>query len=366
MQTSKEANNTRHMVNTNLQHFSTSDAPVDNFLFWALYVRTFDTTAGKSCDKSPIAQIEQIVQKILYQGHLASLPQRGLVLDLVTFQCLSYVVSRYNDHLPAGTCLDVNSILRQFIQQRGNINHQQSSIHTRISCIRSCLQWCLRELGEGTEPQSPLHDIPTEPDGSNEAYKGDLEIFAHLWHTWRASKSTGDDSCSTWDKTVEKELGICATELLATITWMLTSLAPTPSPASTGTTATELLAAASEGAAELASLDDAALLRSFLDRFLSMNSPVQTTPAEQEFRDLAHAHLRAFAEGVLHVRIPSPQDISKGDKPASRDQSPSTHSPIFLNNRPRARASPDRSSWSWSGTMSEDGDWADSSVTYWE
>jgi hypothetical protein len=373
MQTTEEAPGVRRMITEHFGHPFASSGTGDRFLFWTLYVRTLDTTTEKSCDEDTARRVHQIVESSIRGGRLDVLPQCGQVLDLVTLQCLDYILSRYNDNLSAGRAIDVNNFLRQFIRQQGhNAGNQRDSSCMDVACVRSCLQWCTRKLKEGRQLPGIFHEMPPQHDSSIEVYRQDLEVFAYLWHSWRASKSTGDESTSNWDKTVETELGISATELLSTITWMLTAAAP-PAPVEAADT-DELLTRAAEGASIIATLDDAVLLGNFVERFLCMNKVVQTPLTEREFRDLALVRLRSFAETVLDVRIPS---LDTGAEDAVPDISPSMTATFRLS--PCVGVTPaagtlvsqrvgqhdfveDPESSSWNGTLSDGEESVDSSV----
>lgn len=277
--TDEQADRSRQQLNENLKYMSDSNNPVDHFLFYTLYARSFDSVAGKSRDNTSVSLVNGIAKDIVDRGRLERLPQRGLALDLVTYQCLHYVLVRYNEIVKG--CVDVNGLLRQFLRQRDK---------REITCIRSCLQWCQDRLS-----RSPLrlgdaifHNIPQNKDPAIKVYRADLEVFANLWHTWYTSPSSPP---STWDKTVQVELGISPTELLVTVVWMLSATSQGP--------------VSAEGVSHLLTLDDDGLRAEFLKRFLATNTLVRTTPAEGTFRTVGLGCMRAFAERTLGVRIPS-------------------------------------------------------------
>jgi hypothetical protein len=324
--TDEQADCSRQQLNENLKHMSDSNNAVDHFLFSTLYARSFDSVAGKSRDNTSVSLVNGIAKDIVHQGRLERLPQRGLALDLLTYQCLHYVLVRYNEIVKG--CVDINGLLRQFLGQRDK---------REITCIRSCLQWCHDRLSRLSLRlgEAIFHNIPQNKDPVIETYKADLEVFAYLWHTWYTSPPP---SSSTWDKTVEVELGISPTELLVTVVWMLAATSQGP--------------VSAEGASHLLTLDDDGLLAGFLMRFLATNTLVRTTPAEGTFRTVGLGCMRVFAERTLGVRIPSSQAPLVSEDLEDVYGSPDRARQIWVQEMLRTPSSSEGSSES--GTLSDD------------
>lgn len=299
IQTKAHAEEARLMLQESLRYLPQPNDRANCFLFRALHARTFESTTGKSRDDTMIKLVSDIVEDIVRQGQLVPLQQRGLKLDVVTYQSLYYALVRYNENLGSRAGhFDVKGILHQFIQQLEHSNKRHASTPFWPTCLRACLQWCAEKLVEEPSAQKILKDIPCDLDETVDGYREDLEAFTNLWFKWLTGKSTGDESSSTWDRTAEAELGISATELLATITWIITGEC-------IDGVATDATIHAYQAAERLASMDDSSLLNLFLNRFLCTNNLVQTTPQERDFRNMALPRLRDFAAETLQVRMPA-------------------------------------------------------------
>ncbi|KAM7187052.1 hypothetical protein V8F33_011471 [Rhypophila sp. PSN 637] len=223
------------------------------FLFGAQLARTWEQVGE---NQNAFEQTADLVEKYLDLGTSQPRPMvtRGPELDIVAYIYLRYLIPQFNkDPLnfeDGDPKLDDHKFLQNFLEQ------QPWASRRNISCLSSCLNWCIDvleanlALGEGVQ---------------NTAWDPVYKIVCLLWQTWTQGIQQSQSS-PQWSGQAMKQLGISASELLTLVVCMIMA---TPNPAgrargkkSDSSDAT--IADAVRRANELRKSDDDTLLKHFL------------------------------------------------------------------------------------------------------
>jgi hypothetical protein len=180
-----------------------------------------DLQAARTYDwgNDAVNAIGQIEQRILYitedrgnKAYLKRILPRGHLLDIPLFDYLSYAVKRWNDATVGGNSqiIVVDEFLDQFLDQQ-----QLSS----LTCLVSCLEWCIAVLRRGPSIPDTLQSTSTYPIDAIDAIEATYQLLGTFWSA--LLKDTTAAFSTPWVKAAKPELGIEAAELLSTFACMI-------------------------------------------------------------------------------------------------------------------------------------------------
>ncbi|KAJ9136441.1 hypothetical protein NKR23_g9843 [Pleurostoma richardsiae] len=285
-------------------------------LFRSLIAYMQDRTGEKETARRAVTEL---MEDIITNRDLVRLIRpRTTCIDVATYQCLVYCIHRYNEAWGADQKLDARSILTQFLShqpissvpssgktvQEGSHNRPQR----QIPCVTACVSWCLSMLKTHRRASYPLAEVPC-PSEQLRLWRDDYEIFLHLWGHLQHDKSASTHP-PTWAQAAEPELGISASEVLVTVSWLIMDNAQQSTDVGRrGATARtdhdgDLISRALEGARRVDGWDGGALYQRFLAKFDWMNSLEEAQPEDKAFKAAALERVREYVEDVLGVRLP--------------------------------------------------------------
>ncbi|KAM7217705.1 hypothetical protein V8F06_006960 [Rhypophila decipiens] len=219
------------------------------FLFGAQLARTWDQVGDK---ENAFEQFEALVNKNLNLETSQHRPMvtRGPELDVVAYSHLRHLILQFNkddyNFVEGEKRLEVDKFLKNFLE------HQPRASRRNISCLPSCLEWCIDVLKANSALTGPVQNIPQDP-----VYK----IVCLLWRTWTQGLQQSQRS-PQWSGQAMEQLGISASELLTLVVCMMAT--PIPAAKAKGQQSDSTIADAIRRGNELKIFKDDALL----DRFL--------------------------------------------------------------------------------------------------
>ncbi|KAK4218528.1 hypothetical protein QBC37DRAFT_368768 [Rhypophila decipiens] len=220
------------------------------FLFGAQLARTWDQVGDKD---NAFEQTAALVDKYLdlNTSQPRQMATRGPELDIAAYIYLRHLILQYNkDDLnfeEGDPELKVDKFLENFLE------HQPYRVFRRhISCLSSCLNWCIDMLEANSVLPGAMQNIPEDS-----LYK----IVCLLWRTWTQGLQQSQRS-PQWTAQAMEQLGISASELLTLV--VCTIMATIPAARAKGQQYDSTVADAIRRANKLRDSGDTTLL----DRFL--------------------------------------------------------------------------------------------------
>jgi hypothetical protein len=282
------------------------------FVFDLLLAGTYDQRTDTN--KNGIGQIEQTILGTIDDDdqrgmHIKRLAPRGPLLDILAYLLLSSSLMRYNqctDYYCNEEDIDVDRVLKQFIDQQlafpSGLEQTQTDPLLEIDCLPSCLKWCISVL------ESNLV-IPLDVRGIvGNQVTAVYTVLCTLWNVWlrfclpssnAVTRNMDTVPSPEWadDATVESQLGISATELLATVVCMIMAEAPQQNADISDTILKRALAGARALALKCLSSQD--LIHRFLKQVRITNSPRMAGPGEEHVSLYGFVHAPADAAAMV-------------------------------------------------------------------
>ncbi|KAK4130565.1 hypothetical protein BT67DRAFT_436988 [Trichocladium antarcticum] len=246
--TREQADTARAMLNDGIDLVLGGDdegGANDRDVTWARFVlrlllaATYDGDAGARFHSVELIEEALLGVTLDHQGppRLRELIGRGPRLDITAYSLLSWALSRFNHDADADAdaddgedCIDSAAILDQFLHQQpalpsglGNAQLDprfQIDCLGEIDCVPRCLRWCMSTLANG--PAIPAAIRRAVRNRRTAVYA----VLCTLWDAWWRSTLASPLSSLAWTVNAEPQLGISATELLATVVYMIMADAP--------------------------------------------------------------------------------------------------------------------------------------------
>jgi len=199
--------------------------------------RTFDYGSDRS---NATGQLEQKVififsnQENPRNAPMRLLTTRGHKMDLPLFLYFWHALKMWNYRCDTlrelDKKVDIDNQLKNFISQQIDGRFSPGSGSTeKITCLLSCLRFCLEALESNTNNNNNNNFptmIPEQLQGMGEKYQV-YQVIAMLWKHWLVAEASywkmGAMPELSWTKNAPDELAIPSEELLVTVACMVTS-----------------------------------------------------------------------------------------------------------------------------------------------
>jgi hypothetical protein len=304
--TSSQIEIARHLLQRKLDEGQDSTTNIEKFLFRMLLAETY---VRVSDDLNARSHIEIAMGlNIADDGLLASLPRKNRSFDILMYHYLTDGLG-YQTTLSQGIdekhpvydlpFLDEWEAWSQLLQQvPGPFELQGGSM--RNPCLRSCLQWCIDELGRSPTLSDSWNLVRANRDTA--LVRAEVTgIYCCLWERSQSQlKKQRDSESMIWADQAESLMGIPAAELLKTIC----SLVISASLSNSGRGERDLVRRAHTGAKVLSERPDDELGSIFLDRFSSLRTFFNASQNDVTFKEVRQAYAKNFIEKRLRIKLP--------------------------------------------------------------
>ena len=250
-------------------------------------------------------------------------------IDLVTYQCLSYGLDRYeqSQRAPGGapSTFPKQTLLNQYVHKQPFYARLQAGEGCSAErALRACVSWCQQQLHQGVVVPVQMQRLPDDPD--YRLWKEDIVVFVSLFDAMLGCVRPPQTPPS-WYNASEAELGISASELLVTICWMIGdhissteqspgSLPDAGSIAPATPSYNHIFNCAQRSIDKIASWSELELWAGFLDKFAWMNRLVKPEDEEEAFVSAVISCAQEYISAALEIEL----DITS--TPASAAPSP--------------------------------------------
>lgn len=219
-QVRNQVNDARIIIEEAINTSEADEYSSDKFLFGAQLARNWDQAGEK---ENAFEQFGDLLEK--YIDLWTSQFHRSLVMEklrpdtpIYRLDVLAYIYLRHSircfnkDELnfqEGEEKLDENTILKQFLDQ------QPVSDGNGLTCLRSCLTWCIGALGSSADPPEELKGIPGQPV---------YQIVCFLLRLWLQDMKQPQQP--PWSIQAMEQLRISASELLIHVICMIMATPP--------------------------------------------------------------------------------------------------------------------------------------------
>ncbi|KAM5348361.1 hypothetical protein ACJ41O_008185 [Fusarium nematophilum] len=245
------------------------------------------------------------IDRVLDNGKLVDLPHDYTAIDMVTYFFLSYGLDSHEqtslNHPNASLTAGAEAILNEYVTRQPFIN----TLRCRgKSTLERSADWCSQQLRLGLDQALPLQDASIQPGETMRQWWDNIQVFCTLWGAMVQAVRAGNPP--DWYVQCESAFGISASELLATLSWMI---------GDEHTRSNDVIAYgggvlehAAEGARALMELTPAELWVKFLNQFLWINDLVHPGEDDTAFESHVLHHLRRYVSDALSIQLPFPPE----------------------------------------------------------
>ena len=236
---------------------------------------------------------------------LAQLPSESRLLDLLIFDGLMRCLykddgNKWNFQQDDDLSLD-QAELFELILCRIPGPFELWDGHLQNPCLRSCLEWCNREMKNTSAIGRIWRDIVPSKHKFLE-WSQTISVFSYFWELWQDQESSeAEGSLPIWMTDTESRFGTSATELLMTLCWMVVMYTDDVRRLESRSQLISKLQLISTRLMQMSDLELAAL---FLATFRQRNDLAQYSKGRSAFQKIARTHIMSSLHRMLGIVLP--------------------------------------------------------------
>ncbi|KAF2709130.1 hypothetical protein K504DRAFT_534653 [Pleomassaria siparia CBS 279.74] len=309
----------RHELLQTLEQPRDASTDAEHFLYRMLLAETYSRSSEE--------ENEQFLSEIAIGYELASdrmldkLPEEHRCYDVLMYhylnKCSAYFNSNVKDARDGGTVFASKEHIQLRLIERlpGPFELRRGSMGN--PCLRSCLQWCTRQLSTVLALPDSWRDLQSN-DGKYADWTDHIGLYCALWERWHKQRRNLRVQLNLWMKDAEERMGIMPAELLSVVCGLVMGAAPPRDHTGANLTARartglQLICAFSDKDiacrfldtfSSLGTLLDSALQRQYHDPISFFASLINSTHEREAFGDRARVFSRSFIEKDLNMTLP--------------------------------------------------------------